>query len=259
MPLETNWPMPDLTKPHKLWKMGSAVVIPAVGVLSKIMAGWLNKLTVHNREVLIDAIDNRKPGTPLITVSNHHSCLDDPVLWGMLDWRHLFNSTIVRWSAAAHDICFTNDLHARFFALGKTFPVVRGEGIYQAGMEFCLERLNAGCWIHFFPEGRVNELHDNLRLKWGIGRLISECRETPIVIPFFHVGMDDVLPNRSPYIPRFGNAITVLIGDPLDFNNVRQKFKEEVVAASDKRKLITDTIQDELFRLRSQAELLHNL
>lgn len=43
---------------------------------------WLNTVNVHNREILIDALDNRPKGTPLITVCNHHSCLDDPMLWG---------------------------------------------------------------------------------------------------------------------------------------------------------------------------------
>lgn len=256
---ERLWPLPDFNKSHRLWKMGSAFVIPMVGILSKIMANWLNTMTVHNRETLLEAIKNRKEGQPLITVSNHHSCLDDPVLWGMLDWSCLLNSQIMRWSAAAQDICFTNSLHSYFFALGKTFPVVRGDGVYQAGMDFCLERLNSGAWIHFFPEGRVNaETSETLRLKWGIGRLIAECKESPIVIAFYHVGMDSVLPNRSPYVPRFGNAITVLIGQPMNFDLLRRKLREEMRSARQKRKKITDLIQEEFVRLKVKAEELHN-
>lgn len=47
-----------------------------------VFIDWLNTFHVHNREILIDALDNRPKGTPLITVCNHHSCLDDPLLWG---------------------------------------------------------------------------------------------------------------------------------------------------------------------------------
>lgn len=42
----------------------------------------LNKTTVYNREALTRAVKQRPPGVPLLTVSNHHSCFDDPGLWG---------------------------------------------------------------------------------------------------------------------------------------------------------------------------------
>ncbi|XP_071042873.1 tafazzin isoform X1 [Parasteatoda tepidariorum] len=225
-----RWPFPPSNKIQNcsLWQLGSALVMPAVGILSKIMAEWLNTVNVHNRDILIDALDNRPKGTPLITVANHHSCLDDPMLWGMLDWRHILNHRIMRWTAAAHDICFTNDWHSRFFALGKTFPVIRGAGVYQKGMDFCLEQLNAGAWVHFFPEGKVNMAKNEfIRLKWGIGRLISECKICPIVIPFWHLGMDSVLPNVEPYRPKFGKKVTILIGNPMDLNPMREKLNHD--------------------------------
>ena len=36
--------------------------------------------------------------------------------------------------------------------------------------------------------GKVNLTNTTLRLKWGIGRIISEVKSTPIVLPFWHSG-----------------------------------------------------------------------
>jgi len=80
-----------------------------------------------------------------------------------LDARHGFNRRKIRWSLAAQDICFTNVWHSYFFMLGKCIPIVRGDGVYQEAVDFCIERLALGEWVHVFPEGKVNMLKEEMR------------------------------------------------------------------------------------------------
>ena len=63
-----------------------------------------------------------------------------------------------------------------------------------------------------------------------MGKLIAHCKNSPIVVPIYHRGMDNVIPEKilkdkktkkpstpiSP-IPRIGNDIRLFVGESLDF------------------------------------------
>lgn len=175
----------------------------------------------------------------------------------MLKVKHFLNRETMRWALAAHDICFTKKFHSYFFLLGKCIPIIRGKGVYQKYMDFCLDVLRKGHWLHIFPEGRVNMEKNFIRFKWGVGRLIYELPVIPVIIPIWHVGMDNVLPNYPPYYLRFGNKVTMNIGKPIDITEVVERVRKNKFSEEEARKAITDHIQDELMKLKQDTEALH--
>ncbi|XP_043248261.1 tafazzin isoform X1 [Colletes gigas] len=278
---DIKWIIPKLRNSARLWNIASSITFAAVGIFSKIIIGrivyalppneghrksvigprwpfkWLNKTTVYNKHIMTRALNCRPKNVPLITVSNHHSCFDDPGIWATLDLRHLLNRRKMRWALAAHDICFTKTWHSYFFMLGKCIPVIRGAGVYQEAMNFSIEKLASGEWVHVFPEGKVNMLKEDLRFKWGVGRLIMESPEPPLVIPIYHLGMDEILPNEPPYRLRLRKKVTINYGDPIDFSELVHELRTSKASEMEARKAITDRIQNELIKLKSATEELH--
>ncbi|MED6136314.1 hypothetical protein PIB30_054901 [Stylosanthes scabra] len=199
------------------------LVIGAVGAFAKTVSCRMNRTTVHNADTLFRLVRSRTPGVPLITVSNHMSTLDDPVMWGFRGFP-IFNTKLARWVLTAEDVCFKNAVYSYIFRVGKCIPITRGGGIYQEYMNEALERLNDGEWVHTFPEGKVYQEDAPIRrLKWGTASLIVRAPKTPIVLPIVHHGFQEVMPEnymfgRRPPVPLCNKKIDIIIGDPIEFD-----------------------------------------
>lgn len=292
----------------------SKIILQIVGSYAYLVAHVFNKTRIYNKETFDQELrrqerqhdaefpkslngDNTQPSiqvkpTPLITYSNHISCLDDPILWGALFPFNYYSTRtdVIRWSAAAVDICFSKPWHSTFFCLGKSFPIVRGIGVDQPAMEFARALLNHNQWLHMFPEGRVmrnnqQEVISNIDrgyiFKWGISKLIldyfkdipmsgAQSRETKLrILPFYHLGLDKVLPIGWPYIPRLNKHITILIRHQvidlspmlmksimkthtLSFDQVRTKTEDE-----QSRIKLTNYLEEEMQKLIDPALELH--
>lgn len=155
----------------------------------------------------------RARGRGLLTFSNHTCLFDDPWLTACLTpprWED------VRWIAADALNFFGTPAKAALFNAGRCVPVVRGAGRDQPGMHFLAERLDAGDWVHIFPEGgRSREVDSVLQtpLKAGLAQMIQAT--SPLVLPFFHLGMHEVLPIGA-RVPRLGRRIRVAFGHVTD-------------------------------------------
>ncbi|XP_073039595.1 N-acylphosphatidylethanolamine synthase isoform X1 [Primulina eburnea] len=199
------------------------LVFLAVGALSKAVVNLFNTTTVYNVETLLRLVRSRPSGVPLLTVSNHMSTMDDPLMWGLKDFP-ITDPKLGRWVLAAEDICFKNSMLSYFFRLGKCIPITRGAGIYQEHMNEALDYLRDGSWLHTFPEGKVCQEDAPIRrLKWGTASLIVRAPITPIVLPIVHNGFDKVMPEkyifgRRPPFPLWNREIRIVIGEPMIFD-----------------------------------------
>ncbi|XP_024536046.1 N-acylphosphatidylethanolamine synthase [Selaginella moellendorffii] len=216
-------PMLWAAHPSHLSGAPRRIAIFTIGSLARIAVTLLNSSHVHNADTLLHLVTARPPGTPLITVSNHTSTLDDPLMWAFKGFP-VTNARLSRWILAAEDICFTNPLFSYFFRVGKCIPIRRGAGIYQPFMDEALDRINEGEWMHTFPEGKVCQEHGPLRrFKWGVGSLVARAAVPPIVLPIGHTGFDQVMPEkymfgRRPLLPLAGKKITIVVGEPMEFD-----------------------------------------
>lgn len=224
----TDWIVPIR---HSLrWKLASTTVSFLVGCTAKFWAKILTNVNLHNKEEILKHVYNREEGRPLITISNHDSCADDPIAFGSifpLSWFANTTSRRFKWTLGAREVCFSQPSHSLFFRLGRVLPIVRGEGVYQSTMNEVLKELDKGDWLHIYPEGKINLEKEFIRLKWGVARLIADAQVTPIVLPYWHYGMEHILPNTPPYKPRINKKVTIVVGKPMYFDDMVQRLKAE--------------------------------
>ncbi|KAK3940385.1 hypothetical protein QBC46DRAFT_288595 [Diplogelasinospora grovesii] len=122
-------PGPPQRTPSLPWRMTSAMVMGTAGVVSKCFLYGFNRVEVTGLGRFLDVLDARrdpeKRQRGLITVSNHISVVDDPLVWGVLPLRYAYNPSNLRWSLGAHDICFSNKFFSSFFTYGQVLPTHR--------------------------------------------------------------------------------------------------------------------------------------
>ncbi|NMC69881.1 MAG: 1-acyl-sn-glycerol-3-phosphate acyltransferase [Myxococcales bacterium] len=237
----------------------------------------MTRYDVEGREHLLEAVERAAAsGRGLITVSNHVSLFDDPmVLVKVLRLRNFnvqtkcwwstacasnfnpqgkgFGARATRWfnevsnmvfMARAHKGCRAHELPESLVGtlgprLGwKRLELLEGKAreagldvegylrrfvtarpgeeptsLDQLGMLEACARVNAGDWLHFFPEaGRSRNL--SLRpARPGVGKVIYHSPEAEVV-PLCFYGTQDVLPVGAVF-PRPFRRVVVSVGRPL--------------------------------------------
>mmetsp|Transcript_64122 Transcript_64122/g.171645 ORF Transcript_64122/g.171645 Transcript_64122/m.171645 type:complete len:370 (-) Transcript_64122:220-1329(-) len=225
------------------------LVIMSVSLVFRTALTMLNTFEVDRDQHfarLLQLVESRPPGSALITVSNHSSTIDDPTLLvASMPWRVLIDTSKIRWVFCTQDICFRRPILAGIASAGKVLPIKKGGGIDQPLLAEVQRRIAQGCWLHIFPEGKVNQCrqlgighYDNRtattaaeigRMKWGVGKLVAHSPVPVTLIPLHHVGMDDILvmQRQPPYSldlgsSRLGRRVRLIVGEEIRFLDLVQ-------------------------------------
>ena len=227
-------------------KLARRATVASVGTLCRVWMHWLNTTHTEGQDNLLRAMASKQPTQGLITVSNHTSVVDDPAILASIvpaSWCFL-GGIHARWGTCTEEHCFKNRLLSAFFGAGQILPIRRGAGLEQDFLRVVFRKVQEGRWMHFFPEGKTEAHTQQLGgrsepravkekglLKWGVGKVIAHAVPTPVVVPFYHEGMQNIMPqdkttNKCKFaIPRTGNKVFVHIGAPICFDDILIKYR----------------------------------
>lgn len=261
--------------------------ITLVGCASKaFVKGW-HRSTIKNGRILTEAINqSKREGRGLVTVMNHVSVLDDPLVWGSMPFWTFWTKGYMRWTLGAQDICFNNKAASLMFSLGQVLSTKRfGVGPFQPSLDAAIALLSRSNdngyflkshdpnppnshppdWVHIYPEGFVHQPfapHENTMkyFKWGVSRLILEPARPPIVVPIFGHGLQKIFPEDLPKraLGRgFKRPLLYEAGPPLDEDRIaqfRQRWKD-LAAPFPQTGYVPEELQsgEESCRLRSEV------
>ncbi|KAI0976422.1 acyltransferase [Xylaria arbuscula] len=232
-------------QPSLSMRVTSSLTMGLTASLSRVFLYGLNSVEVTGLQRFLDILDKRKDVNKrergLLTVCNHVSVCDDPMMWGVLPFSHAFNPSNHRWSLGAQDICFKNGPLSAFFSAGQVLPTHRLQysprgGLFQPTVPQAIRLLSAQpfqkftttpsstvsageidipglppiytnnrySWVHVFPEACVHQ-HPKVFMryfKWGVSRMILESEPMPDVLPIFIDGTQHMMAENRTW-PRF--------------------------------------------------------
>ncbi|GMH90384.1 hypothetical protein TrST_g2047 [Triparma strigata] len=237
-------------------KAGRAVIVAVIatvielGMQKRYGYNSFNPVPSKEYDDLMSKAFNIKDTETLLTVSNHCSTLDDPILFGcLMPGLKSWNYEHLRWSLCSQEICFKNPFLAAFFGGGKVLPIKRGAGLDQPMLlDFCRRAAQGGQWIHLFPEGKIfqsgslgaeyyrarsdERAREIGRLKWGAGKVVAHCPKKLLVVPFHHLAMEGINPQREDgelrtHVPQGGNDVSLRVGKYIGFDDLIEEHERK--------------------------------
>ncbi|KAK8791093.1 hypothetical protein WA158_005724 [Blastocystis sp. Blastoise] len=286
---DKSYPILNDKDENILMKTARLVEYLPICLASKILMHTSNSITSYNTQYL-EQIFNRPKNQGVISVSNHQTTIDIMLACiNGLPGKTLLYPSHYPYILNSEEYAFKNKLRAYFASIVRIMPIRRGDGIYQIELTDFTNKVKGGNWVHIYPEGRTYQSgpfcdraadgcyytpsgrHSppNRKLgplKWGVGRIISECEVTPIILPFYQLGLEGIQPQKENRVcvralPFGGNHATIIYGEPIKVEDILSHYRPLVAEEQDPQKKII--IQEEMYksiteRIEQALEKLEN-
>ncbi|RPB02153.1 hypothetical protein L873DRAFT_1802602 [Choiromyces venosus 120613-1] len=257
-----------------LRRIASTGVIAGTVLLSRLFLHTTQTVEYEGLDKFLELLRSRREVAGrkqgLVTVSNHISVLDDPLIFAPLPLPLLLHPPSIRYSLGSHDLCFRNALTSTYFTLGQVLPTYRLHksplgGPFQPAINASISLLSHPhhAWVHIFPEGRVHQKRNyQMRyFRWGVSRLLLEADVAPLVVPVFITGLDEVMHEARGwprFLPSVGKKVKVCFGEPVDaarWEGLRREWKEVVKEAAGDMQVLKDGDKAVELRIRTAWEV----
>lgn len=115
-------------------------------------------------------------------------------------------------------------------------------------LNFSRRAAQGGQWLHLFPEGKIfqsgvlgaeyynerppSKVKDIGRLKWGVGKVVAHCPKKILVVPFHHLAMEGINPQKEDgelrtHVPQGGNDVNLRVGKLVEFEDLIEEHEKK--------------------------------
>ncbi|KAL9083768.1 MAG: hypothetical protein Q9165_008378 [Trypethelium subeluteriae] len=131
--------------------------------------------------------------------------MDDPIMWGVLPLRYLWNPDNVRWTLGSYDITFRTRPTSTFFSIGQALPTHRNQhspfgGLFQPTITQAIRLLSHG------PFNSPTPLLLNTKSPLPTTDASSTASTLDIPDPFTHPTSPPIQPSTTTYTTNFTDA-----------------------------------------------------
>jgi monolysocardiolipin acyltransferase len=82
-------------------------------------------------------------------------------------------------------------------------------------------------------------------------RLVTDVEKTPVVIPFVHTGMQEMMPIGSKF-PSIHKKVTVLVGDPIELDDIINQSSRECLLKEALYDAITVWVDEQMWVIKTE-------